>query len=755
MKKAIHIFIIASLVLGSVWLAASAEEKVKDETKVTGRSVSGVQTVKEAKGSSKFYEYRDVPKDVIFNALDLNVQKGDIFAVVRASRIRQADARYDLSVGKYGTYQIDLGYDQIPHRFSFSGKTLYTEDRIGFLAFPDGLRTLLQNAVGDGSANSTLYMPTARTLLKTFLPGAHGIDLGIQRNKYSLNFSVTPSVPLTLNLSASRETREGNRPLGTALGTSFTIELPEPIRYTTSQLNATAELSEKWGTAQAGYYLSLFDNEVESLTWDNPYRLTSQFMSSGDNRTATGRMALAPSNSYQKFYFNGSARLLKFTWIHAAASYGLMNQNASLLPYTANAAIASNPLGYSGALTPPRSSAEALAHTLNLDFSLNSRILSWVYLTAGYRYYDFANKTEALTIPGLSPYDQSWSTGPVSNLIYSYWRTKLYANLTFNLFASTALNVGYDYSKIDRIFSGEAGETPGTEEQENYDKEGTFKVSLDSNPLDWLDLRVSYLTAKRDWSLDGKVFIYAPFFNFKRFYVASRDRQGLNLLVGIDPIKNLNVQFSYLFGKDEYPKSDYGLKGADFAVYGVDLSYALTQSASLFGFYSYEVYKTNQGARQSGSTFSPDAGDDWNAAIKDVINTFGAGLNIVLKKDLLNLDLCSTYSKAKGSVGLSSPPGGTVLTAAVLPFTNSLDGTKLLSLQAKLMWKMMTHFSIAAAYWYEQYTLNDIVNDNPLVDGIIPASIPGGASASTSIYLGAIAPSYRYHVATLNFICTW
>lgn len=755
MKKVLYSIIIASLMLGSVWLTASAEEKAKDEAKVKGQAVSGVQVVNEGKRSSKFFEYRDVPSDVIFNALNLDVQKGTTFAVVRASRIRQADARYELSIGQYGTYQLELGYDRTPHRFSFTGQTLYTDGGAGILSFPDGLQTLLQNTVGDGSANSTLLMPAARALLKTFLTGAHGIPLEIQRNKYSLNFSVTPSVPLTLNLNASSETRNGSRALGTALGTSYTIELPEPIQYTTSQINASAELSKKWGTVQAGYYLSLFHNEVESLTWDNPYRLTSQFMSSGDNRTATGRMALAPSNSYQKFYFNGSTRILKFTWLHASASYGLMSQNENLLPYTSNEAIASNPGGYSGALTPPRSSAGAKAHNVNLDFSLTSRFASWVFLTAGYRYYDFANKTEALATPGLSPYDQSWSAGPVFNLIYSYWRSKLYAELVFNLLANTSLKVGYDYSRIERIFGGEGEESAATEEQQNNDKEGTFKVSLDSNPLDWLDLRVSYLTAKRDWNLDGKAFIYAPFFNFKRYYVASRDRRGLNLLVGIDPLENLNVQFSYMFGKDEYPKSDYGLKGSDFSMYGLDLSYALAKSASLFGFYSHEIYKADQGSRQSGSTFSPDAGDDWNADVKDVVDTAGAGLNFILKKDVLNLDLCSTYSKAKGSVALASPPGGVNLPAAAIPFSDSIDGTELLSLQAKLMWKMMTHFSIALGYWYEQYKLNDIVGNDPIVDGIIPVSIPGGASASTSIYLGAIAPGYRYHVAYLNFICTW
>lgn len=753
MNKALCSLLIAGLMFSSSWRLASAEEKTQEQARVRGQAVSGVQTVFEGKRSAKFYEYRDVPKDVVFNSFDLSVDKGKTYVVVRASRIRQADARYDLAIGEYGKYRIELGYDRIPHRLSFSGKTLYTEDGLGYLGLADGLQTLLQNTVGDGSANSTAFMPAARILLKSFLMGAYGLDLDVQRNKYSLNFSITPSVPLSLSVSASYETRDGHRAVGAALGTGYPIEVAAPVQFGTSEIEASAELSQKWGTVRVGYFVSLFDDDTESLTWDNPYRLTSQFMSSGDNRTALGRLALPPSNMAQKFFLSGSARILKSTWLHASASYGLMSQNAKLLPYTANTAIATDPLGYAGALTAPRPTAEAKAHIANLDLTLNSRIMSWINFTAGVRYYDFANKTEALDLPGFSPYDQGWTSGPLSIEPFSFSRMKLFADMIFNVIQNTSLKVGYDYSTIKRLSGAEGAEA---ESGEDKDKEGTFHVSLDSSPLNWLDLRVAFLTAKRDWTLDGGEVAYIPGFNFKRYFEANRDRQGLNLLLGLSPMAGFDVQFSYMFGRDKYPQSSYGLKKNDFDVYGVDLSYALGKLASLYGFYSYENYKADQASRQSdSSTFSTDSGDDWTANLKDAVNTFGGGLNTVLKKDALNLDLSASYSKAKGTAALLAAPGGIFLTRDAVQFANALDQTELLTLQAKLLWKMMTHFSVALGYWYEQYKLNDIVGNDPLVDSIIPVSVTGGASAMTAIYLGAIAPGYRYHVAYLNFICTW
>jgi hypothetical protein len=299
-------------------------------------------------------------------------------------------------------------------------------------------------------------------------------------------------------------------------------------------------------------------------------------------------------------------------------------------------------------------------------------------------------------------------------------------------------------------------EAASGEPSEDKDKENSFKVALDSNPLDWATVRVAYSYSKRDWSLDGIAFIYAPTINFKRYISASRDRQGLNVLVGLDLVKNLDLELSYMLGKDRYPRSDYGLKSYDFVMYGLDLSYALSQAAAVYGFFSQEVYKTAQASRQSNAdVFSPSAGDDWGANIKDSVRTFGAGLNMSVKKDVLNLDLSYSYSRATGEAILWSTPGGLYLLADAVQYTRPLDQTDLQTVRAEVTWKVMAHFSVALGYWYEQYKLKDIVRNDISVDWIVPASIPGGASGASSIFLGAVEPGYKYHVASLNFICTW
>jgi len=756
-------------ILGMIFgLAATqilAEEKTKDDIKVKGNVVSGVNVLQEEQKSSKFFEYRDVPKGFVLRSFDLNVEKANSFFTFRGANVRQADSRYDVAAGRYGTWSANFTWNQIPHRFSYFAKTLYGETQPGVFRLPDQLQALLQGVVGDGADNSAALMPAARALMKDFLTGVHDLDLGLNRHKATLKLSYSPSVPFSVNLTALRETREGNRPFGASYGFSHVVELPEPIHYKTTEIDAAVEYSKKWGTVRAGVNASMFENDVQTVIWDNPYRFTDQTFSgaySPGNGAAFGRLSLAPSNTAQQFYLNGVVKIFSSTRLNGSVSFGSFSQDEKLLPFTTNTSLADPTVGYAQALSAPRATAEAKANITSLDFTLTSKILRNIYLTAGYRFYDFANHTEELDMPaGYARFDQVWEAVPIAVEPFSFARSRLFASLTYHLLKNTSLKVGYSFSSIKRKEGEETHEAGGVGENKN--DEGTFKISVDSNPLEWLDVRLSYLTAKRDWSLDGKEFAYAPYFNFKRYFEASRNRQGLNALVGLSFIKNLDVQVSYMFGKDDYQKSDYGLKNRDFTMVGLDLSYPIGPNAALVGFYSREEYKGNQASRQTGSdVFSPDPGDDWGAEIKDTVNTFGGGFNTVLKKDRLTLDLICSYSQAVGRANLSTASGGLYQKVDAIPYVDPLDKTILLDLQLKWTWKLTKKLSLVFGGRHEQYRIDDITRNDWKVDSII---LPGGTwvapygtvsiPSSSSIFLGALEPRYAYTTGFLQFIYKW
>jgi hypothetical protein len=257
-------------------------------------------------------------------------------------------------------------------------------------------------------------------------------------------------------------------------------------------------------------------------------------------------------------------------------------------------------------------------------------------------------------------------------------------------------------------------------------------------------VRVSYLNSRRTRNLDAIDAIY-PTFNFKRYYDANRNRDAVNFLLGFSMIKNLDLEVSYMRGVDTYPTADYGLKDDSFNTYSADLTYALGKSASVYGFYDYELYSANQASRQSGAAFSTNPADDWSALLKDKVDTVGGGFNTVLVKNKLNLDLTYSYSKVKGTAHFYSPPGGSPNLA--VDFTNNnLDTTSLQTLKAEFLWKVARRLSIAFGYWYEQYNLSDIVRNNAQVDLVV---------TGFGMYLGAIEPGYKYHVGSVKFIYSW
>lgn len=704
-------------------VALIAEEK--EETKVSGKIVTGAQDIQVDAKSSKFFEYRDIPRGFTFGTFDVNIEKGNRYFNFNFTNLRQKDGRYNINFGEYGKFDLNFCWDKTPHRFSFDGKTLYVgreEGGVYYYTISDQIQK---------DAQSAPNITETRRVISNFLTGAYETGLELIRNKGILDVKFTPSVPFTIRLNAQREARNGRRPFGASFGFNHVVEVPEPIDYKTTNVNLNAEYSKKWGTIVVGFNYSNFENNLQTLIWDNPFRLTDNPAGSyinGDS-SAFGRLSLPPSNNANQFYFKGSFKPLKNTRINASISFGTFNQNEKLLPYTINPVLTSY---YSGALNPPRETAKAEAAITAIDLSLNTKIIKNLYLNAGYGSYDFKNKTEELHLPGYTRFDQAWEPA-VSVEPYSFKREKYYGELTYNLLKKASLKLGLTSSSIKR----ELGH-----EDEGKSEETIYHASIDSNLTDWLLFRVSYLNSSREWSLDDVKKIY-PTFNFKRYHEATREREGLNLLVSVSPFANLDLSASYMQGKDDYTKSDYGLRTQDFTNYSLDISYTLKNGSSLYGFYSNEVYKGAQRSRQSGATYSTDVRDDWSAELKDTIDSYGAGINAVLKKDKLNLDISYIYSKADGTSFLDSPPGRTAGPDLAVNFTKKIDATTLQSIRAKLLWKLQPRVAMAIGYWYEQYDLEDITRNDWKVDMLL---------TGMAIYLGALEPAYKYHVGYVKFI---
>jgi hypothetical protein len=122
-----------ALILGSSPFPAPAEDGDTGQVVVKGSLTAGAQAVGESVRSSKFTEYRDVPRGTFVQALTFDLSNRDFYASIAARNLGQADQQLAAGFGSRGKLRVDLGYNQTPHRFSFFGATPYVEMTPGIL----------------------------------------------------------------------------------------------------------------------------------------------------------------------------------------------------------------------------------------------------------------------------------------------------------------------------------------------------------------------------------------------------------------------------------------------------------------------------------------------------------------------------------------------------------------------------------------------------------------------------------------------
>ena len=148
--------------------------------------------------------------------------------------------------------------------------------------------------------------------------------------------------------------------MGASYGFSNDNEVALPYRSRTNDVDMGLEWSNNKAMFRAGYNGSWFNNEADTLTWDNPLVLTDSTSASG-----RGRMALWPSNSLQTLSAAGYAKFARRTQLTGSLAFGWANNDEPLQPFTINSALPQFAL--------PRATADASATTVATNISLVSR----------------------------------------------------------------------------------------------------------------------------------------------------------------------------------------------------------------------------------------------------------------------------------------------------------------------------------------------------------------------------------------------
>jgi len=663
--------------------------------------------------SAKFQEYRDLRDGVRVPWMHVmgESKDGETDLDLQVINGGRQDARYTMTFGAPGKYDIKLDFNKIQHNFGNGGRSLWTESSPGVLTIPDSTQLALQNAVTANRANLTFNF--LNNLLAPYLANANKLNLGLERNRFLARVDLGKMGPMNFGIEYTHESRQGDRAFGGSFGFSNATEIPEPIDYDTTGAEFSGEWSGKAGGLRLGYRYSKFENNTNTLIYDNPFRFTdatdpNAYTAPGAGSVggaAHGIADLAPSNKADTFFADGRAKL--GTWVlDGNVVRNRMKQDDTLQAYTLNTAIKG--IAENGTLFDPTNpanlpvrSANQVVDTTEGSAHLGTHFAAGWDLSFRYRYFDYDDKSDRVEFPGYVRYNAVWEPLGRVTVPNLYTVQNAGAELGWDVLANTRLALSFNRESWDRKLR----EVKTTDEN-------IYKFSVDTHPAKGWSIRGSYEYGDRTISAYntnasedsftevGGVSTNLP--DLRKYDEAARTYNAYKLLAQWLINEGWNFSFGVNGRKDDYKESVFGLTSDDIVSYNAELGYSPNDNVNFFVFAQRSDRNNKQAARQSGATVSTNPLDSWFAGLKEVTDTAGLGFNTKFAK-AFTFDLQWNWSKTNGTADIFSPPGGAPDTA--IGFGN-YDDIELKTLLAKLDYRINPHTSVGVSYRWEDYTID-------------------------------------------------
>jgi MtrB/PioB family decaheme-associated outer membrane protein len=626
------------------------------------------------------------------------------------------DADLDLELRGFGLATARLLYSEIPHNYAFAVPSLYSGAGTGLLRIDDDIQATLQD--------STSLVDAAERLEGLLADRASPVDLRHVRERFGLELDVHAFDPLAIEVDVRDESRQGTRPWSASFGLASVVEIPWPVRYDSEDRRVTLEWARSSTLVRASYRDARFENDVSDVVFDNPWRITdstgSIFQGIAVGPVA-GLVDLYPDNRQQEQTLTAVRRNLPGeSTLAATVSWGLLEQDDPLVPYTTNTAIASRaPFDPADPANRPATSAAAELETRLVHLRFTARPVDFFEIEAQVRDYELDNETRRISTPGMVLEDTLWSPFPGSpdgaftNLPIAYGTTSLELELGFDVAKRTQLTLSFENEEWDREFR----------EVEETD-EDRFEVALDTKPAAWVDLRGSYLHWERravDYDFDqfytNQGIEFLPVLPFLlKFDQASRDRDRLQLMASFFPTPSLVVGAHLIHGSDDYPESVFGVQSDEHDVAAADLSYVFGERATLFASYTFERYELGMQGREwtAGGPGDPyrvepelESASNWTASTRDDLDTVTLGLDLRLVPDRVGFDIAYSYSKSDGEIDYESPLGELDANPFEPADFADVDDVRFYSFNPKLEITLGEWASIVLGYLRERYELSD------------------------------------------------
>lgn len=668
---------------------------------------------------ARFQRYRDLRGGVYANNLLVGRRTADWNFEAQAWNAGYRDQRYLVELQRVGRLTASFFWDQIPLFISRDTRTLYTQTASGVFRIEDAIQQEIQGGT--------------RTL-RNFEDQAVRFDLKTLRKIGEADVRFTVDKSTDLSLMVRNTAREGAIPFGGTFGFNNAVELPVPVDWRHTELQTKFEWGNETGMLRVGWDGSTFDNNIESVTWDNPLRY-------GPDVAATpsqGRLASWPSNTLTYLHGTGAVSLPGRSRLTGYVALGQGRSNEDLLPFTINTAIA--PVALS------RPTADAENRMTIAQIALASRPARLVSFNAKYRYADVDVRTPIFTRPsGTVSYDSSFNANAGPSEYHSVKRMTFDADGAFQFIPSTSLKVGFSHLASDythRLWEKTA--------------ENAFRVSIDTTGNEIIMLRGVYENRKREGEhFEAESLEEAgELIGMRHYDIADRDRQRATVIANVMPGGMFGVTASAGIGRDEYPNSAHGLQSFDSDQYSAGFTVAPDDRYNLTASYGWEKYRSLQRSR-SANNAADQANPirDWTTDYTGKVNFLEAAFDIngAIERTLIRLTADWNRSNDTYLYGL--------VTGSPLAVPEQLPPVKneLLRSEVDVTYEISRNLRAGVAYWFDDYNVQDFALGPTTLTGIALPPVQEGQPivATNALLLGYLYRPYTAHAGFVRLTYLW
>ena len=647
---------------------------------------------------ARWQRYQDIRDGLLFTQGRVLRETPDWNGTVAADNVGWRDQRYFGSYERIGLLKVHGMWDEIPQFYSVDTQTAFTETEDGVLVLDDSAQR---------AASHNAYLGISPQF-----------DLRERRGVGTFRVTAMPTVNVDVTGGFTTTKHSGELPFGASFGFSNDNEVALPYRSRTNDMDVGLSWTNMQAMVRAAYNGSFFDNQSDTLVWDNPLVLTDSTSAPG-----RGRMALWPSNSLHTLSTAGYVKLARRTQVTGSLAFGWANNNEPLLPFTINSALPQIPL--------PRETAEASANTIATNVSLVSRPGNDFRFSGRFRRYDYNNGLPDTPIGDIISYDtsvgESTTGGPQA---YAHTRNTFDADATWTGIRTLALTVGYTNNSNSydfRIF-----ESTG---------EHVLRLSADSAGFGWVNFRARYEYGDRGGSgLDEASLLQIGEQPALRHYdVADRTRSRIVGQVDLVPTEALTFSVSGGFGTDEFGDSYFGLQDAGFRNITLSADYLVAEGFVVGGSYDYEKYSGLQRSRSASPGQEHDPNRDWTVDSQERVHYFSLYLTppVIWKTETrISYEYAHSRSNFFYAVGPALP------TPSQLPETFN----KLQDFRFDARHRLSRRLVGMLSYVYEPSRIFDFAFDPSVINSIVQPS---------SLVLGYTYRPYTTHTALFGIQYFW